>query len=92
MAWLLMPYMKSNWREDMDKERSINKPEGIEEEHLNYLDKLQRSGSTNMFGADRFLLARFPALAEETALSYVVYWMETYGVRQEQKEQKNARP
>mgnify|MGYP005817548545 CR=1 FL=1 len=71
--------------------QKFNEPEGIEDKHLEFLDDLRGSGSTNMYGAGPFLTAKFPELTEKAALAYVVYWMETYGIRQDIKEASNVR-
>ena len=52
------------------------------EEHLNFLDALQKSGATNMFGAPPFVAERF-GVDSATAKRIVVHWMETYTDRHE---------
>ena len=41
-----------------------------------YLDELQEDGRTNMFGAVPFLRARWLKMSDETAMRYVVEWMD----------------
>lgn len=59
---------------------TVERPEGLEDEHLEYLDELRESGVTNMFGAAPYL-ARWFALDIETARKYLSYWMKTFGQR-----------
>ena len=65
----------------------IARPSFCPDEHLEYLDDLRESGDTNMFGAGRYLDARFPDLSEgksgfhssEKARAILNYWMGTFG-------------
>jgi hypothetical protein len=61
-------------------ERTIEKPEGLTEEHLDYLDDLRESGVVNMFGARPYLALAFN-LDQETAGKYLTYWMRTFSER-----------
>src|SRR5690348_537438 len=56
------------------------RPEGLEDEHLEYLDELRESGVTNMFGAAPYLAAAY-ALDIKTARAYLGYWMRTFSER-----------
>ena len=58
----------------------IEKPEGLIDEHLEYLDELRESGVTNMYGASPYLSDAFD-LDTSTARKYLTYWMKTFGQR-----------
>ena len=62
-------------------EKIIEKPEGLIEEHLEYLDELRESGDTNMFGARPYLMDEFPELEEKQASKILSYWMKTFSER-----------
>ena len=49
----------------------------VTDEHLEYLDRLRDSGVTNMFGAGRYLQAKFD-MDRSTARKVPLYWMETF--------------
>ena len=55
-------------------------PEGLTEEHLEFLDELRESGVTNMFGAAPYLAHAFE-LDRSTARAYLSYWMRTFSDR-----------
>lgn len=62
------------------------RPEFCTDEMLEYLDRLRASGTTNMFGAGRYLEAEFPELAgdhsfrsSDDAKAVLLYWMDTFG-------------
>lgn len=57
----------------------LKRPEGMTDEHLEFLDILRESGATNMFGAIPYLMREFKDLSEDTARSYLSYWMKTFG-------------
>lgn len=61
----------------MDK-TDIKRPEGITDEHLEFLDDLRGSGATNMFGAGAYLREQF-GINREEASKILSYWMETFG-------------
>ena len=52
------------------------------EEILNYLDALQDSGDTNMFGAGQYVESAY-GLSRNEASNVVVHWMETWDARHE---------
>ncbi len=56
----------------------IQRPECCDDEHLEYLDVLRKSGQTNMFGAAWHIQTEFDVSRYE-ARKIVVYWMRTYG-------------
>ena len=56
------------------------KPEGLEEKHLEYLDDLRESGITNMFGAGPYVKDAFNLTSIE-ASKILSYWMETFSDR-----------
>ena len=58
--------------------KEIKKPICLEEEHLEYLDKLRESGVTNMYGASEYLEKDYPELSSDGAQSVVSYWMRTF--------------
>lgn len=62
----------------MDKQ--IERPDYLEDEHLEYLDVLRASGATNMFGAAPYLQEAF-GLDRTEARKVLVYWMETFDAR-----------
>jgi hypothetical protein len=57
------------------------RPEGCEEEHLEYLDALRRRGDLNMYGAGPALASCYE-IPESLARDILIYWMETFSVRQ----------
>ena len=60
------------------------KPGGMEECHLVYLDNLRESGETNMFGAAPFLVRDF-GLQKTDAQEYLQHWMNTFEARHENR-------
>lgn len=56
------------------------RPDGLTDEHLTYLDELRESGVTNMFGAAPYLADAFD-LDTATARVYLGYWMRTFSER-----------
>ena len=54
------------------------RPEGVTNEHLNYLDNLRDSGATNMFAAGGWVTGTFGVTKKE-AETIVLYWMESFG-------------
>jgi hypothetical protein len=60
--------------------KEIERPEGLTDEHLEWLDFLRLTGSINMFGASPHLAKAFD-LDREAASAYTVYWMKTFGDR-----------
>lgn len=63
-----------------DEHEGRERPAGMTEEHLSYLDELRASGITNMFGARPYLQERF-RLARPTASAILSYWMATFHIR-----------
>ena len=57
----------------------MERKEFIEDEHLEFLDDLRESGSTNMFGARPYLMDDYPELSKQEAADIVSYWMKTFG-------------
>jgi hypothetical protein len=64
----------------MAEQTTTERPEGLTDEHLEYLDELRESGATNMFGARPWLAKAF-GLDSETAGKYLQFWMKTFGDR-----------
>lgn len=56
------------------------KPEGLTDEHLEYIDELRDSGVTNMFGAVPYVQKEF-GLERDEAKAYLFYWMRTFSER-----------
>jgi len=55
----------------------VEKPEVVEQEHLDFLNDLRESGDTNMFGATPYLIEEF-ALDKYDARAILSYWMATF--------------
>jgi hypothetical protein len=49
----------------------------MNEQHAVFLEKLRRSGKTNMFGATPYLMVEF-GLTQTEAQQILVEWMKTY--------------
>lgn len=60
--------------------QTTERPEGLDDEHLEFLDGLRETGVTNMFGAAPFLEQAFD-IDIKTARAYLTYWMRTFGER-----------
>lgn len=58
----------------------MKKPDCCKEIHLNYLDELQQSGITNMYGAESYLVKEFN-LPQSEARNILRYWMFIYNDR-----------
>jgi hypothetical protein len=58
----------------------VERPEVVEEEHLEYLDTLRESGCTNMYGASVYLIEEFE-LSTHDSLTILAYWMKTFEER-----------
>ena len=67
----------------MNTETTIECPEIVEEEHLVYLDDLQESGITNMYGAGTYLEREF-FITRFQAKEILGYWMDSYNERHSQ--------
>jgi len=65
------------------EKQTIAKPQGLTDEHLEYLDELRQSGRTNMFGAAPYIQMEF-GLERDDAKAYLLYWMRTFSARQQQ--------
>lgn len=65
---------------DINKGVIMERPDFLEEEHLEYLNDLRDSGETNMFGARPYLINEF-GLSKKDAASILSYWMEAYSER-----------
>ena len=59
------------------------RPEVVEDEHLEYLDDLRDSGVTSMFGAGNYLQEEF-FVDFNDARAILRYWMDTFSERQVQ--------
>lgn len=58
----------------------VERPEQVEDEHLEFLDDLRESGEINMFGAVPYLQEMFK-LSRGDARVIVSYWMKSFGER-----------
>lgn len=71
----------------MSENTKVERPEGIRDEHLQFLYDLRESGATNMFGAAQYLDEKFPELRDKEpglhsskkAQAILSYWMKTFG-------------
>lgn len=61
----------------MEQEK-VERPEIVDEEHLEYLDALRESGVTNMYGASQYLVEDFPELSESNVRAVLTYWMQSF--------------
>jgi len=59
---------------------ATERPEVVKDSHLTFLDCLQRSGVTNMFGAGAYLQEHCD-LDRRDAHTVLSYWMESYDER-----------
>ena len=59
---------------------AIERPEGLEDDHLEYLDRIRESGAVNMYGAAPYLASAY-GLNTKTARAILAYWMITFGTR-----------
>ena len=59
---------------------TIERPEIVEDEHLDYLDEIRESGIVNMFGARPYLMNAFE-MSDDDARTILLYWMKTFGER-----------
>jgi aryl-alcohol dehydrogenase-like predicted oxidoreductase len=58
----------------------VERPDIVEDKHLEYLDDLRESGVVNMFGASSYLAEDF-YLDPKEARTILSYWMESFGER-----------
>ena len=58
----------------------MNKPEIVEDKHLEFLDDLRESGVTNMFGAGPYLVSEF-GVSKKESHDILSYWMKSFGGR-----------
>jgi hypothetical protein len=59
------------------------RPEGMTEEHFQYLDDLRESGRTNMWGAAVYLEDEMD-VPHLDAQKFLIHWMKTFEERHEQ--------
>ena len=59
----------------------MERPDFLDDEHLEYLDVLRESGKTNMFGATPYIQQEYPDLSKSEARDVLIYWMETFSDR-----------
>lgn len=71
--------MKQDYAKE-DKKDTMEKPDIVDDEHLEFLDNLRESGITNMVGAGHFLQRKFP-LKKSEASTVLRYWMDTFSER-----------
>jgi hypothetical protein len=58
----------------------IDRPDEVDDDHLEYLDGLQASAVTNMYGAARYVADQF-GITSRMASTILSYWMESYDER-----------
>ena len=58
--------------------KTKRRPEGCEDDHLEFLDRLRESGVTNMFGAWKYVESVY-GFSKKKASAILIYWMETFG-------------
>ena len=56
------------------------RPAIVDDKHLTYLDRLRKSGATNMFGADAYLQSAF-GIDRHEAREILKYWMTSFDER-----------
>jgi hypothetical protein len=59
---------------------TIERPEIVTDDHLEFLDDLRESGATNMFGAGAYVEQGF-GLNRKEANTIVGYWMKSFEER-----------
>jgi hypothetical protein len=59
---------------------TIERPEVVTEEHLEYLDDLRESGVTNMFGAAQYVEEDCD-VSRRDSRTILSYWMESFEER-----------
>lgn len=59
-------------------EKFVVRPEIVTDEMLEYLDRLRKSGVTNMFGAGSYLRDEF-GMSKNDSHKVLGYWMDTFG-------------
>jgi len=64
---------------------TANRPAIVREMHLVYLDKIRKSGATNMYGAGPYLERKF-FLSSDEAHEILAYWMNTFSERHAKSE------
>ena len=62
---------------ELAEQVKIEVPEGMSEEHLDFLDLLRDLGDTNMFGAGPYIMAEFD-IPKSQASNYLQFWMKTF--------------
>ena len=67
------------WSNEMSEK--IERPDIVEDSHLIFLDVLQGTGATNMFGAGSYL-EEHQELSRRDARTVLKYWMQSYGERE----------
>jgi len=69
---------------DMETETKVERPEIVEDDHLEYLDVLRESGVTNMYGAGPYLQREFE-IDQKDAHAILSYWMKSFSERHPKK-------
>ena len=67
----------------------IERPDIVDDEHLEFLDDLRISGETNMYGAGTYLEDEF-AIDRISARTILAYWMESFEERHPAIEAKKS--
>jgi len=59
------------------------RPGFVTEEHLVFLDVLQKTNIINMWGATSHIESEFPGLSHDEAKRVLTHWMRSFAIRQE---------
>ena len=65
----------------MSNNNTVEIPDSLKKEHLEYLDDLRNRGVVNMFGAANYLQAAFKGLKNKDARKILSYWIKTFSDR-----------
>ena len=64
----------------MTAQETTERPEGLTDDHLYFLDLIRETSKVNMFGAAQYLIDEYD-MDSATARKYLSYWMRTFGER-----------
>ena len=57
---------------------AIIRPAFVTDEHIEFLNDLRESGTTNMFGAVPYIQDAFPELTRQQSSEVLKYWMDSF--------------
>ena len=72
-------------------QQATERPEGLTDDHLYFLDLIRETGVTNMFGAASYLVEEYD-IDSATARAYLSFWMRTFGERHARAAAEDGRP